>query len=1399
MPARAFLREVQIHAGMYAEAYFAVRARARVMVAGSVIPGGTGGASGAAVDGAAFTVAFDYGYAYIWGAGVSGYLDVELPDVPHVLGVVVEAVLDEALRLLPADTPPLVESMLRLVVPLAASAAVAVGKALGAPQSSMPATGSGSSSVLDPFLTELRTTGLNLVLTAATRAAVQGVIAALDAALDTITLGDDFVDKAADAVSDARQILAELEQAGSFAEGLPVVVRLLGRVLIATDTASGPEAAVMSVLTEGLTVAAVAGATLEQVLGRDPLPDLPAVVVARVRRKLGLGPTAPITVVHLVEYLGVEVGLLDSSFEGSVGWLADLVGTSVPAVIALLWSLDSDPPDTAVRRQLAAQALDGVVTAVTTHLQPFFDSLPNGELKDLTVFVRPLLEVLEAVLLPVITGPQDPDPQQSARVRDELDALLTGMFGAIVVRCMNGVIRPYFARGEAQLNELADIVDRRDPAFAEFFRLANEYDVVFRMSPAIVSATLREVAGVLDLAESSAFESAVELMTVFVLLPAENAERRRQLAVLAGTDDPRIGEAKLHEDLLDALFIKSTAFALGMVPPSIRMSTLIALDQGPVPLLTLFEDVKAIGEATVAAIDHAAGAVATVGGIIDGLIQRGTVTAEDLHRLGQELRTLISDISHLVDQVIDLVKAFSWPIFVTSSGGLGLLLRKQFDDFFDGAHWLVDQVHERLNQLTDALIEAAIAVAQDVGVLDTGEGDDLGSLGQAVRQRTLGVSGQPGLEMLDGAVRLSHAEVATMVVNSAFGNPQVREKVRTFHRRAVEQQHTAREAALLLEPELDDAKAAEAALRAALASQQRDTGFTFTITWVGLDHGASITSPQMLELSITGAGLEFVTAPHAQVRVEIGGWPVAIDPAAWWVDAQGTLRGRFTVICDPWLVAPHPFVGEGVVSIGPQAAALAAQSGLPGAELTAVRAVAEQQAINVSADPAAFLTQPLEPQTASVAATMSPSSFLPPLLRDGTAPLRRFPAILAVDRPAMMAGTQNAQVAAALAALPGTEDLGFVSASDLNAIMQPGGAPSSVRAPARLVAGGPSSGSPISVVARARPGYVPVTASVRAVPKAGQDQQNTPAGAAAPTWFILAEPVAQQPQPSHDDAEFVAQEHIPQAMRIGSTAPVMITMRNTGDTTWTSSEGYKLGAQAPAGNPTWGSAWQELPRPVAPSEEVTFAFTIRAPATAGTTFTWQMVRDRADTGTREWFGPLTPARQVGLSINNARFVAQSVPASVPRLGTASVSVTMRNTGTTTWEPGAAHRLGALGHDFGAARHELPGPVPPGQDVTFTFSIPAPGIPATFQWRMLQENVEWFGTASDPVQITPGEPLECADLRTTIAQLESDIAGLQDDLDAAAPGDKGSIGVKINARRAELKHAQDRSTALGCRP
>lgn len=111
----------------------------------------------------------------------------------------------------------------------------------------------------------------------------------------------------------------------------------------------------------------------------------------------------------------------------------------------------------------------------------------------------------------------------------------------------------------------------------------------------------------------------------------------------------------------------------------------------------------------------------------------------------------------------------------------------------------------------------------------------------------------------------------------------------------------------------------------------------------------------------------------------------------------------------------------------------------------------------------------------------------------------------------------------------------------------------------------------------------------------------------APVIVTLPQPV--------DNATFISQSVI-SAMTAGGTHSVAVTMKNTGNTIWTSANGYKLGSQNPADNYTWGFQRVELGTSVAPGQQYTFTFTSTAPSTAGTyNFQWRMVKEYV-----AWFG-----------------------------------------------------------------------------------------------------------------------------------------------------------------------------------
>ena len=105
--------------------------------------------------------------------------------------------------------------------------------------------------------------------------------------------------------------------------------------------------------------------------------------------------------------------------------------------------------------------------------------------------------------------------------------------------------------------------------------------------------------------------------------------------------------------------------------------------------------------------------------------------------------------------------------------------------------------------------------------------------------------------------------------------------------------------------------------------------------------------------------------------------------------------------------------------------------------------------------------------------------------------------------------------------------------------------------------------------------------------------------------------------------------------------------------------------------------------------------------------------------------------------NNAQFVSQISPPSTISPGQqASVSVTVKNTGTTVWSPSSSDpnpfRLGAQNPqdntNWGFSRVDLMSSVAPGNQYTFQFTVTAPSTLGSygFQWKMVQEGVQWFG-------------------------------------------------------------------------
>ena len=610
------------------------------------------------------------------------------------------------------------------------------------------------------------------------------------------------------------------------------------------------------------------------------------------------------TLLQLIEYLAAASGAVGADGLHVLADIAQLLGRSPEALIRWLWEIGADTHDPAAGRQLAEAVVNAMTTKLEAELTPFIDQLPAGDFKELAIFVRPLLEIVDTALPALFTTATDWTPRKAARLRDQLDTQLTQLFGALTVRIMNRVVRPYFRRGPEQLRELADRVDRSDPAFAEFFALANQFSALFRINEVIVAAALRETAEILALVESSGFESAIKLMESFVLLPEDNTERRAQLARLAGTDEARTGDDKLWGQLVEAMFVDSHLLALGMIPPSIRMSTLIAIEQGPLPLVSLFEDAKQIGRAMEQAIGDLQQAGSDVAALISGLIEKGKLNAQLLAQISIDFKRLLRSVGNVLDSVLRTLKDILWPIFVASTGGWGLLLRDQFDDFFDGAKWIVDRVLDAIGRFADEIIALVTNVAQGLGILDTGSGADLGDLGRAIQQQALSQPGQTAVTVQYGigTASVSRAQMGVLVSNAVFASGGLRDQIRQLHGLAAEQATLGTRVDSLRSTQGDSA-ARITELQRQAAAKTRPTGTPLNIRIDGLVTGQTVLHEAVFSLSVPVEHQNLV-AHGGTVRLEVGGQPVPIDEQLWHPDGQGNVTCSIALMCESPSLAP---------------------------------------------------------------------------------------------------------------------------------------------------------------------------------------------------------------------------------------------------------------------------------------------------------------------------------------------------------------------------------------------------------------------------------------------------------------------------------------------------------------
>ena len=135
----------------------------------------------------------------------------------------------------------------------------------------------------------------------------------------------------------------------------------------------------------------------------------------------------------------------------------------------------------------------------------------------------------------------------------------------------------------------------------------------------------------------------------------------------------------------------------------------------------------------------------------------------------------------------------------------------------------------------------------------------------------------------------------------------------------------------------------------------------------------------------------------------------------------------------------------------------------------------------------------------------------------------------------------------------------------------------------------------------------------------------------------------------------------------------------------------------------------------------------------------------ADTGGKKAKLTFEIAVEEGVIDDAAVASVTGLPSKMAAGGTATVTVTMMNTGTTTWSSPAGYNLGSWDRSdkdrWGVRRAAVAGSVAPNETADFTFTVTAPQTPGVhpFTWRMVRDPGGWFGAHTADVSVTVEDP------------------------------------------------------------
>ncbi|MBI3653975.1 MAG: DUF4214 domain-containing protein [Acidobacteria bacterium] len=238
-----------------------------------------------------------------------------------------------------------------------------------------------------------------------------------------------------------------------------------------------------------------------------------------------------------------------------------------------------------------------------------------------------------------------------------------------------------------------------------------------------------------------------------------------------------------------------------------------------------------------------------------------------------------------------------------------------------------------------------------------------------------------------------------------------------------------------------------------------------------------------------------------------------------------------------------------------------------------------------------------------------------------------------------------------------------------------------------------------------------------------------------------------------DSAQTTATRQLSIQVNPATPPPLAITTTSLAGGTVGTAYSQTLAATGGTSPYTWSLAAGTLPAGLTLNANGTLSGT---PTTAASsTFTMQ-VRDNAQITAQRQF---TVQINAGTpSLNDATFVSQTVLSTMTAGQTYSVTVVMRNSGTTTWTT-ATYKLGSQNPQdnttWGLNRVSPLSSTIPGANATFTFTITAPATAGNynFQWKMFDGSA-FFGAASTNVAVSVTSSSSCPSGGTDNSQFMS---------------------------------------------